>query len=151
MQVSGGHLLDSGLTESTPADFSKGKIGIESVRGRVRRASESVRGRVRRASESVPGRARRASESVPGRARRASESVRGRVRRTKHPFRVARGASNIYSLIKDYKSVTMQPVLARQNSEKEVGKMFFFSCGNCCNNDCGSIWQILSQICGFGC
>lgn len=29
--------------------------------------------------------------------------------------------------------------------------MFFFTCGNCCNNNCSSIWQILSQICGFGC
>ena len=30
--------------------------------------------------------------------------------------------------------------------------MFFFSCNPCCNNNhCGSIWQILSQICGFGC
>ena len=29
--------------------------------------------------------------------------------------------------------------------------MFFF-CGNTTgNNNCGSIWQILSQICGFGC
>ena len=41
--------------------------------------------------------------------------------------------------------------LREANTEKEVGKMFFFSCGNCCNNDCSSIWQILSQICGFGC
>lgn len=29
--------------------------------------------------------------------------------------------------------------------------MFFFSCNTICNTDCGSIWQILSQICGFGC
>ena len=29
--------------------------------------------------------------------------------------------------------------------------MFFFTCGNNCCGDCGSIWQILSQICGFGC
>ena len=29
--------------------------------------------------------------------------------------------------------------------------MFFFSCGKCCNNTCNSIWQILSQFCGFGC
>lgn len=29
--------------------------------------------------------------------------------------------------------------------------MFFFGCNtNCCSN-CGSIWQILSQLCGFGC
>jgi hypothetical protein len=41
--------------------------------------------------------------------------------------------------------------LREANTEKEVGKMFFFFGGNCCNNDCGSIWQILSQICGTGC
>ena len=29
--------------------------------------------------------------------------------------------------------------------------MFFFSCNNTCGNDCGSIWQILSQLCGFCC
>lgn len=29
--------------------------------------------------------------------------------------------------------------------------MFFFSCNNICNADCSSIWQILSQLCGFGC
>ena len=29
--------------------------------------------------------------------------------------------------------------------------MFFFNCGSCCNFDCSSIWQILSQMCGFGC
>ena len=29
--------------------------------------------------------------------------------------------------------------------------MFFFSCGSNCCGDCSSIWQILSQICGFGC
>ena len=29
--------------------------------------------------------------------------------------------------------------------------MFFFSCNTNCNTGCGSIWQILSQICGFGC
>ena len=29
--------------------------------------------------------------------------------------------------------------------------MFFFSCNTDCNNDCSSIWQILSRICGFGC
>ena len=28
-------------------------------------------------------------------------------------------------------------------------RFFFFS--NNCNTDCGSIWQILSQLCGFGC
>ena len=40
--------------------------------------------------------------------------------------------------------------LRETNSDKEVSKMFF--CGNtCCNTDCSSIWQILSQICGFGC
>ena len=37
------------------------------------------------------------------------------------------------------------------NSDKEVGKMFFFSCNNECNTDCSSIWQILSWICGFCC
>ena len=29
--------------------------------------------------------------------------------------------------------------------------MYFFFGGNCCNTGCGSIWQILSQICGTGC
>jgi len=32
--------------------------------------------------------------------------------------------------------------------------MFFFSCNSGCNtgnSGCGSIWQILSQICGFCC
>ena len=29
--------------------------------------------------------------------------------------------------------------------------MFFFSCNTNCGNGCCSIWQILSQICGFGC
>ena len=29
--------------------------------------------------------------------------------------------------------------------------MFFFSCNNSCNTECCSIWQILSQMCGFGC
>jgi len=31
--------------------------------------------------------------------------------------------------------------------------MFFFSCNSVCKpvSGCGSIWQILSQICGTGC
>ena len=29
--------------------------------------------------------------------------------------------------------------------------MFFFNCDSVCNFDCSSIWQILSQLCGFGC
>ena len=29
--------------------------------------------------------------------------------------------------------------------------MFFFTCNTNCNSDCSSIWQILSQMCGFGC
>ena len=29
--------------------------------------------------------------------------------------------------------------------------MFFFSCNTNCNTDCSSIWQILSQLCGFSC
>ena len=29
--------------------------------------------------------------------------------------------------------------------------MFFFTCNTTCNTDCSSIWQILSQMCGFGC
>ena len=41
--------------------------------------------------------------------------------------------------------------LRETNSEKEVGKMFFFSCNTGCNTNCNAIWQILSQICGFGC
>ena len=28
-------------------------------------------------------------------------------------------------------------------------RFFFFNAG--CNTDCGSIWQILGQLCGFGC
>ena len=37
------------------------------------------------------------------------------------------------------------------NLDKEVGKMRFFFGNFCCNSDCSSIWQILSQLCGFGC
>ena len=29
--------------------------------------------------------------------------------------------------------------------------MFFFFNKNNCSTDCSSIWQILSQFCGFGC
>ena len=29
--------------------------------------------------------------------------------------------------------------------------MFFFTCNTTCGTECCSIWQILSQICGFGC
>ena len=29
--------------------------------------------------------------------------------------------------------------------------MRFFFFNNSCNTDCCSIWQILSQFCGFGC
>ena len=29
--------------------------------------------------------------------------------------------------------------------------MFFFHCNTNSNSNCCSIWQILSQICGFGC
>ena len=29
--------------------------------------------------------------------------------------------------------------------------MFIFNCNTNCSNDCSSIWQILSQLCGFGC
>ena len=29
--------------------------------------------------------------------------------------------------------------------------MFFFDCNSCCSFDCGTIWQVLSQLCGFGC
>ena len=29
--------------------------------------------------------------------------------------------------------------------------MFIFNCNTNCGNDCNSIWQILSQLCGFGC
>ncbi len=29
--------------------------------------------------------------------------------------------------------------------------MFFFGCNSNCNTNCSSIWQILSQLCGFGC
>ena len=37
------------------------------------------------------------------------------------------------------------------NSDKEVGKMFFFTCNTNCCNDCSTIWQILSRFCGMGC
>lgn len=29
--------------------------------------------------------------------------------------------------------------------------MFIFNCNPCCSFDCGSVWQILSRLCGFGC
>ena len=29
--------------------------------------------------------------------------------------------------------------------------MFFFNCNSNSNSNCCSIWQILSQICGFDC
>ena len=29
--------------------------------------------------------------------------------------------------------------------------MFFFNCNSDCNFDCSSIWQLLRQLCGFGC
>lgn len=29
--------------------------------------------------------------------------------------------------------------------------MFFFNCNTDCNTDCFSIWQLLCQLCGFGC
>ena len=29
--------------------------------------------------------------------------------------------------------------------------MFFFGCNTNCNTGCGTIWQILSQLCCFGC
>jgi hypothetical protein len=29
--------------------------------------------------------------------------------------------------------------------------MFIFNCNTNCSTDCNSIWQILSQLCGFGC
>jgi len=29
--------------------------------------------------------------------------------------------------------------------------MFFFGCNTNCGNGCSTIWQILSQLCGFGC
>ncbi len=29
--------------------------------------------------------------------------------------------------------------------------MFFFTCNTDCNSDCSSIWQLLRQMCGFGC
>ncbi len=29
--------------------------------------------------------------------------------------------------------------------------MFFFNCNTICESTCSSIWQILSQMCGFGC
>ena len=29
--------------------------------------------------------------------------------------------------------------------------MFIFDCITNCKPNCGTIWQILSQLCGFGC
>ena len=29
--------------------------------------------------------------------------------------------------------------------------MFFFNCNSNCNTNCCSIWQVLSQLCNFGC
>ncbi len=29
--------------------------------------------------------------------------------------------------------------------------MFIFNCISDCNFDCSSIWQLLRQLCGFGC
>lgn len=29
--------------------------------------------------------------------------------------------------------------------------MCFFTFNTDCNSDCSTIWQILSQLCGFGC
>lgn len=55
-----------------------------------------------------------------------------------------------YSLHFDDKSITIHPVLARQIYHRRSCKMFFFGC-NKCNSNCCSIWQILSQMCGFGC
>ena len=50
-------------------------------------------------------------------------------------------------LLSDYNAFCLRET----NSEKEVSKMFFFSCNSGCNTGCCSIWQILSQICGTGC
>ncbi len=93
-------------------------------------------------NESVRGRARRAGESVRDRARQGKKTVRGRARQ---------GSFQYLQLEKWVRIHYNTPCLREANTEKEVGKMFFFTCGNCCNNDCSSVWQILSQICGFGC
>lgn len=29
--------------------------------------------------------------------------------------------------------------------------MFFFDCNSGCDFDCGSVWQLLRRMCGFGC
>ncbi len=29
--------------------------------------------------------------------------------------------------------------------------MFFFTCNTNCDTDCSSVWQLLRQLCGFGC
>ena len=29
--------------------------------------------------------------------------------------------------------------------------MFFFNCNSGCDSDCGGLWQLLRQLCGFGC
>lgn len=29
--------------------------------------------------------------------------------------------------------------------------MYFFDCNSICSFDCGSVWQMLSRLCGFGC
>ena len=58
--------------------------------------------------------------------------------------------SSIYSLQKGYKSVTIL-LSSRDNTVKEVSKMFIFKFNSDCGSDCSSIWQILSRFCGFGC
>ena len=57
-----------------------------------------------------------------------------------------------YLQLDKWLQISYNPSCPREtNSDKEVGKMFFFNCGNNSNTGCCSIWQILSQLCGFGC
>ena len=76
MRQSGGLSLDSGSTGTTPNDFSKGKIGTESVRGRPK-------GR-RSPKRDIPG----LTESTPydfSKGKIGIESVRGRPKGRRSP------------------------------------------------------------------
>ena len=71
------------------------------------------------------------------------------------PFGYTDKISNISDFEKfhAWSASAQRPILRKMphQKEKEVAKMFFFSCNSNCNTGCGSIWQILSQICGIGC
>lgn len=62
------------------------------------------------------------------------------------------GIGNIYSLKNSYKTVTIN-LSSRDKFNKEVTWMFVFGGNFGCNTNqnCNTIWQILSRICGIGC